>query len=107
MRRQMAMTVVGLGSLVACIAPVAAAGRIPRPEAVSIVLRVADLDRPRARKAGRHRVYAYREWYTPGQHWQPWPSGRHHRYWHGGVTDAFCYGIWSARDGRCYEREWW
>ena len=46
------------------------------------------------------------ERFTPGQHWQPWPSGRHHRYWHGGVTSAFCYGIISIPDRRCYERHW-
>lgn len=71
-----------------------------------LVVPSADLDRPRAKRAARPHRHAYREWYTPGQHWQPWLSGRHHRYWHGGVTSAFCYGIISIPDRRCYERDW-
>ncbi len=69
------------------------------------LVRVADLDRPARHHAYRRRQ-VYREWYTPGQHWQPWRPSRHHRYWHGGVTDPFCYGIRAAPDPKCYERYW-
>jgi hypothetical protein len=72
----------------------------------TLELPAADLDRPSIKRAARRHRYAYGERYTPGQHWQPWPSGRHHRYWHGGVTSAFCYGITSIPDRRCYERDW-
>jgi len=72
----------------------------------TLVLPAADLDRPGIKRTARRHRYAYGERFTPGQHWQPWPSGRHHRYWHGGVTSAFCYGIISIPDRRCYERHW-
>ena len=72
----------------------------------TLVSPAADLDRRGIRRTARRHRYAYGERFTPGQHWQPWPSGRHHRYWHGGVTSAFCYGIISIPDRRCYERHW-
>jgi len=35
---------------------------------------------------GRYRL-------SPAQAWQPWPTGRHHRYYLGGLETAFCYGL--------------
>jgi hypothetical protein len=78
---------------------------VPQPKPAPVTV-VADFDRPRMRRAARPRRYVYGEWYTPGQHWQPWAPGRHHRYWHGGVTSAFCYGIYSVPERRCYDRDW-
>jgi hypothetical protein len=105
MRDHVLLVAVALAAVALLPAP-ALAGlghQLPVP---TLVARVADLDRPIAKRRAHYRRYAYREWYTPGQHWQPWPSGRHHRYWHGGVTSAFCYGIYSAPERRCYERDW-
>jgi hypothetical protein len=95
----------------AAVAPLAApapAGNVTGHQLFvpTLVARVADLDRPVAKRRAHHRRHVYREWYTPGQHWQPWPAGRHHLYWHGGVTSAFCYGIHSAPEATCYERDW-
>ena len=98
-----------LASVALMLAPqptLAGARMILQQPRSTLVLPAADLDRPSTKRTAHRHRYAYGERYTPGQHWQPWPSRRHHRYWHGGVTSAFCYGIISIPDRRCYERDW-
>ena len=107
MYNRVPLFVLALATLLSATPPSSASGLIEigrRPG--TLITPVADLHRPRPRRAAHYRRYLYGEWYTPGQHWQPWQPGRHHRYWHGGVTDAFCYGIYSAPDGHCYDRDW-
>lgn len=107
MRGHLPLIAATLAAVASLATPASAVSGIGRQlSAPTLVTPVADLDRPIAKRRAHYRRYAYREWYTPGQHWQPWPSGRHHRYWHGGVTSAFCYGIYSAPERRCYERDW-
>jgi hypothetical protein len=69
-----------------------------------VTVQVADFQYRKWRYHGP--IYVYRDRFTPGQHWQPWPAGRHHRYWHGGVTSVYCHGIISIPEARCYDRDW-
>jgi hypothetical protein len=101
--RSILLPVAGVWSLIVATLP-AIGHPLMRPVGSAIV-RVADLDQPRHRRHHPRFVY-WGERFTPGQHWQPWAPGRHHRYWHGGVTSAFCYGILSVAEMRCRERDW-
>jgi hypothetical protein len=65
-------------------APASAIGTPPPPAKQQVTVQVADFQYRKRRYRGP--VYVYRERFTPGQHWQPWPAGRHHRYWHGGLA---------------------
>src|SRR6476660_8112838 len=85
-------------------APPSAVGA-PSPLAKQqLTIQVADIQY--RKRHYRRPIYAYGERFTPGQHWQPWPAGRHHRYWHGGVTSVYCQGIISLPEVRCYDRDW-
>jgi hypothetical protein len=84
--------------------PASAVGAPPPLGKQQLTIQVADFQYRKRRY--RPPIYAYRERFTPGQHWQPWPGGRHHRYWHGGVTSVYCHGIISLPEARCYDRDW-
>jgi hypothetical protein len=86
-------------------APASAVGAPPPPaKQQQLTIQVAEFQY--RKRHYRRAIYAYRERFTPGQHWQAWPAGRHHRYWHGGVTSVYCHGIISLPEARCYERDW-
>jgi hypothetical protein len=87
------------------LVPASASAIGPPPLAKQqVTVQVADFQYRKRRYRGP--IYVYRERFTPGQHWQPWPTGRHHRYWHGGVTSVYCHGIISLPEARCYDRDW-
>ncbi len=67
---------------------------------------VADIDYRPAQRLAQRRRYFHGEWYTPGQHWQPWLPGRYHRYSHGGFLSAYCSHTYSVAERRCVERHW-
>jgi hypothetical protein len=102
--RSVLLPITGAWLLVPAVLPVAGHPLDIRP-AASPIVRVADFDHPRKRRHHPRLVY-WGERFTPGQHWQPWAPNRYQRYWHGGVTSAFCYGIISAPEMRCRERHW-
>ena len=104
MHRSIVLSIAGASLLLLTDLPVTGHPLNSRP-VDSAIVRVADFDYPRKRRHRPRFVY-WGERFTPGQHWQPWTSGRHHRYWHGGVTSAFCYGIISPAEMRCRERDW-